>query len=220
MNKYSQSEAEIIHKLIVKDSYRLDNRNFDEKREYKFSILDLPFYDMALNVKNGNTEINVYFTFKEKYEVVQLENKQFVENKQPTENKYHFFLTHFLRKILQNSQLECVINFDILKNDGNLLSTLLNGLNFILQNFTLPNLPEEYNLIKNENLLSLTRESNTVGASSIAMFDNHKIMDPTLLEEISADHLLTAICINSQKMVHFESKDGLSIDEVNKCILS
>ncbi|KRH93968.1 hypothetical protein M153_4630003416 [Pseudoloma neurophilia] len=204
---FSKSELENVRN-ILRNNVRLDGRNLKDERQVLVNRLDLPFYDQAYNIKLGNTEINIFFTFQY--------SKQNENGTKIQENILFLFLQPLFEKYFK--PFDCKINYTVIHNDGNLPSAILYGLEEIIFSLQLPEI-EVQNLVcadVTEDRKKKKMLTPLFGHEVMAILGNKEFSDPNLIEEQAADHIMTQINFDDKKIMFFESKEGIPLQDLIK----
>lgn len=197
MKKFSATEIDYIRQSICR-GVREDLRSFDTSRKTIQKLGELPRADGYVKLERGRTLVELSVQFKETEATLKELNVNpdlFPEAIEVLESNIAIprVLESILHEFLEDSKIGMKLEMNVIHDDGNVYDLLFHGLSII---FTDIDVPDIYDL-KNTRKAKI----NIPFSITYAIYGDSFILDPTLLEEKSADGLLHLYRNSDQKIL-------------------
>ncbi|KAM0681808.1 hypothetical protein GINT2_000325 [Glugoides intestinalis] len=211
MQEVNQSEVQFIIDSI-EEHVRMDTRELTQKRQ--LTIIDpCPFAsalaDKAIRIIRGHSEMSLSISFRSSFETL-YELNIVSENRESLLSKDDFktlksSISHpnpcfnVIESFLNTFKIGCVIEAEIIKDDGSLLEMFFTGLKHIFSSLLIPDI---HNLS-----MSIKAGVELPTCTSFAFIKSKSVTDPTLIEEKSSDCLIYIFEGPEKAMLAFGSVD-------------
>lgn len=202
MKSISKSETDFIKSLCISGK-RLENRTLSQERHTHYTTNLYPKADISLLLSKGNTkiELTIKFTnFTSPIEPTILNTTTATSNLQNN----MFDITAYINQILNEYNIDCIVEYRVLCDDGNIKGALFNMLHFIFKDLYVPNINDLNNLIK-------VRKVDVLVVKTFAVFDDAVVIDPSRVEEMCADSVVYVL-LRNDVVIGFEVEKSKWLD--------
>ncbi|EPR77757.1 hypothetical protein SLOPH_2187 [Spraguea lophii 42_110] len=219
----SITEKQFIRNQI-QNGYRIDNRRPDEESEIIIKSKNLVKADGYIYLIQGNSEIEISIQNlinKEEQENISSEIDDFIDNNIENENEFENNIDNeeqnaktlekkpvkiifnsksynFINKIKNIINCDVKINLNVIKDDGNIFSLFVFGLNLILKKKNI-----EYYDIYTEASNKEHFNENNILCKRYALIDSIIIIDPIKMEEESSDCIIDVLYQDKKVKCYF-----------------
>ncbi|RVD91085.1 hypothetical protein TUBRATIS_24670 [Tubulinosema ratisbonensis] len=206
----NENEKSFVRNL-VRNELRLDTRQIHVSRRVEKRGLNCLGYEYSLQFRKGNSIIEIFVIFLENDTFLsQLKEREIKSQPSLTINyEFPFDIQKYFNDFFSETKLSLKLEIKIIKNDGSILSLIINSIKEILSDIKVPFFVPNY--------FESVKKYDFPFAYEIGIIDGIFLNDPNLKEEESSDGCyFFLVKDNEVKEFIFKGKKGISLCEINK----